>query len=88
MRRFFAMMRYSKKLMILTICIVVDICLILGLCIFDLIQFIQISKNSVLLSPAFIPLNIVLISLAGLNLLAIIAFVVLKKIEEKSHEIE
>jgi biotin transporter BioY len=88
MRKFFAMMRYSKKLLILTICIAVDICLLLGLCVFDLIQFIQISKNAVLLSPAFIPLNIVLISLAGLNIVAIIVSIVLKKIKEKSHEVE
>ncbi len=88
MRKFFAMMRYSKKLLILTICMAVDICVLLGLCIFDLIQFIQISKNAVLLSPAFIPLNIVLISLAGLNIVAIIVFIVLKKIKEKSHEVE
>ena len=88
MRRFFAMMRYSKKLLILTICIAVDICLLLGLCVFDLIQFIQISKNAVLLSPVFMPVNIALMSLAGLNILAIIVFIVLKKIKEKSHEVE
>ena len=86
MNRFFAMMRYSKKLLILSICLVVDLCLILGLCIFDVVQMIQISKNAILLSSGFVSLNIVLIALLGINIVSIITYLVVYKIKERKYE--
>lgn len=88
MRRFFAMMRYSKRLLVATICLVVDICLILGLCVFDIIQFVQIRKNSALLSPVFIQVNIALLVLAGINLILLIIFVILRRKKERLDEIK
>ena len=88
MRRLFAMFRYNKKLLALAICLLVDICVVLSLCIFDIVQFIQIRGNAVMLSSAFVPLNIVLIVLASLNLVGIIAYIVIKRKKEKSDETE
>ena len=79
MRRFFSMLRYSKKLLVLSICLGVELLIILGLCIFDLVQMIQISQNSVLISGSFVVLNIVLISLVVLNLIALIVFTIIEK---------
>ena len=86
MRRFFAMLRYSKKLLIVSICLLVDICLILGLSIFDIIQLIQISNNSVMLSPAFIPINFALMGLAVANVVALVSFIIFKRRKEKFDE--
>ena len=83
MRRFFAMMRYSKKLLIAMICLCVDVLLAVGLCVFDLVQIIQISKNSVSISPAFVTVNLILISLMVLNLVVIASAIIIKKIKEK-----
>ena len=86
MRRFFAMLRYSKKLLIITIATLIDVLLMLGLIVFDVVQFALLKNNSVMLSAAFIPINIVLIVLAGLNLIAVIGFMIYRKRKETSNE--
>lgn len=88
MRRLFAMFRYNKKLLVLAVCLLVDVCLVLSLCTFDIVQFIQIRGNAVRLSSAFVPINIVLIVLATLNLVGIIAYIVIKIKKEKADETE
>lgn len=88
MRRFFAMMRYNKKLLIVSICLLVDVCLVLGLGVFDIIQLIQINSNSAMLSPAFIPINFILIALAVANIVALISFIIFKRRKEKSDDFE
>lgn len=88
MRRFLAMMRYSKKLLILTICLLVELCIILGICIFDVVQLIQVLKNTVLLSPAFVVLNIVLIGLLVINVAVLIISIVYRRVKEKEREFE
>ena len=85
MNRFFAMMRYSKKLLILSICFALNLCLVLGICVFDVVQLIQISSNAVLLSSLFVPLNILLIVLLGLDIIVLIAYLVVSKFKEKKH---
>ena len=86
MRRFFAMLRYSKKLLIITIATLIDVLLMLGLIVFDVVQFALLKNNSAMLSAAFIPINIVLIVLAGLNLIAVIGFMIYRKRKETSNE--
>ena len=81
MRRFFAMMRYSKVLLILSICFAVELVLILGLCTFDIVQMIQMANNSVAVSSLLINANIVLISISALNLLALVVFLIIKKVK-------
>lgn len=88
MNRFFAMMRYSKKLLVLCICLLLDICLVFGICVFDVVQIIQISQNAVLLSPIFVVMNIVLIVLLACNIVGIISYIVVRKIKERRHEFE
>ena len=86
MRRFFAMLRYSKKLLIIAIVTLIDVLLMLGLIVFDVVQFALLKNNSAMLSAAFIPINIVLIVLAGLNLIAVIGFMIYRKRKETSNE--
>ena len=86
MRRFFAMMRYNKKLLAITICLLIDLIVILGLCVFDIIQLINISKNSATISSAFVVVNIVLISLMVLNFIILVATIVVKRHKEKEYE--
>lgn len=88
MSRFLAMMRYSKKLLVLSICLLLDICLVFGICVFDVVQIIQISQNAVLLSPVFVVMNIVLIVLLACNIVGIIGYIVLRKIKERRHELK
>lgn len=88
MRRFFAMMRYSKKLAVVSICLLVDVCLVLGLSVFDIVQLIQIRSNSAMLSPAFIPVNFILMALAVANLVALISFIIFKRKKERQDEVE
>ena len=88
MNRLFVMMRYSKKLLALSICLLIDIILVFGICVFDVVQIIQISQNAVLLSSLFVPMNIVLIALLACNIVGIIAFIIVRKIKERRHELE
>ena len=88
MSRFLAMMRYSKKLLVLSVCLLLDICLVFGICVFDVVQIIQISQNAVLLSPVFVVMNIVLIVLLACNIVGIIGYIVLRKIKERRHELK
>ena len=88
MNRFFAMMRYSKKLLVLCICLLLDICLVFGICVFDVVQIIQISQNAVLLSPVFVVMNIVLIVLLACNIVGLISYIVVRKFKERRHELE
>ena len=88
MRRFFAMLRYSKKLFVLSICLGIELLLVLGLCIFDVVQLIQVTRNSVLISNAFMTLNIILISLLAVNLIAVVVFAVIEKIKIKQGNVK
>lgn len=88
MNRLFAMFRYSKKLLIISILLMFDLFLTIGLVAFDVIQLILITKNHAMLSVLFLPLNIILIILASINLILVVAFVIIKKLKEKSNEFE
>ena len=86
MRRFFAMIRYDKKYLIIALSLLIDVALIFALGIFDIIQLIQISKNSAMLSPAFIPVNFILMGLAIANIVALVLFIIFKRRKERSDE--
>ena len=86
MRRFFAMLRYSKKMLAFTICAVVDFCVLLGFIIFDVMQYVGIKNNAASLSSSFISINIVLIVLAVMNIAVIFGFVFYKKRKEKLND--
>ena len=86
MRRFFAMMRYSKKLLAVTIGLTIDILVMLGLIVFDVVHFVQLQSNAAMLSSAVIPINIVLIVLSVINILAIIIWIVFKRKKENLNE--
>lgn len=86
MNRFFGMMRYSKKTLIVFVALMVELAFVLGVAIFDMIQFILINKNSAKLSPLFVPINISLIVLVGLSLLTVISMFVIKIIKGKKNE--
>lgn len=88
MNRLFAMFRYSKKLLVLFVCLCVDVCAIAGLCLFDIIQFVLIVNNSAMLSKAFLPLNIALIVLVCLNVALFVTIFILKKHQEKKDELK
>ena len=88
MRRFFAMMRYSKKLLIISICVAIDVLIAIGLCVFNTVQLIEISSNAVKISPLFMIINIILISLMALNLMVVAAVIILKKYKEKRDELK
>lgn len=88
MRKFFAMMRYSKKLLLLAIIISLDVLCVVGLCVFDVVQAIKISKNAVMISTAFMAVNYVLVSLMLLNIVALIVAIVLKRHKEKDDELK
>ncbi len=86
MNRFFAMFRYSKKLLVISILLMFDLLLTIGLVAFDVIQLILIAKNHAMLSGLFLPLNIILIILASINLISVVAFVIIKKLKENNNE--
>ena len=86
MRRFFAMLRYSKKMLAFTICAVIDFCVMLGLIIFDVVQYVSVKNNAASLSSAFISVNIVLIVWAVMNISVIFGFVFYKKRKEKLND--
>lgn len=86
MNRMFAMMRYSKKLMWFFISVLIEILLIFSIIIFDVIQLCLITKNNAMLSGGFIFFNILLISIAVINLILIVCFVIIKRGREKSNE--
>lgn len=88
MNKLFAMFRYSKKLLVISISLMFDLLLIIGLVAFDVIQLILITKNHAMLSGLFLPLNILLIILASINLILVVSFVIIKKLKEKSNEFE
>lgn len=88
MSRFFAMLRYSKKFKIITICGLIDLMLILSLIVFDFVQFIMISFNTAKLSYVFFPINIALISIIVINIISILIFIIVKKLKEKKYEQE
>ena len=86
MNRFFGMMRYSKKTLIVFVAFMAELAFVLGVAIFDMIQFILINKNSAKLSPLFVPINISLIVVVGLSLLTVISMFVIKIIKGKKNE--
>lgn len=86
MNRFFGMMRYSKKTLIVFVALMVELAFVLGVAIFDIIQFILINKNSAKLSPLFVPINISLIVVVGLSLLIVNSMFVIKIIKGKKNE--
>ena len=86
MNRFFAMMRYNKRLLILFICFIVNIVFVLSVLIFDIIHLIMINKNAVSFTPAFLTLNIILICVVALSLLLVIAMFVFMKIKGNRNE--
>ncbi len=88
MNRFFAMLRYSKKLRIIAIFVLLDFLLIVGALIFDIIELLKAINNSASLSLAFLPINIALIALCAVNIISIIIFIVTKKLKEKKYEQE
>ena len=88
MNRLFAMFRYSKKLLVLFICLCVDVCAIVGLCVFDIVQLVLIKNNSAMLSKAFLPLNITMIVLVCLNVAFFVTIFILKKHQEKKDELK
>lgn len=88
MRRFFAMMRYDKRLLIVAISLIVDVVLVLALGVFDVVQLIQIRNNSAMISSAFIPVNFILIGLAIANMVALISFIIFKRRKEKLDELK
>ena len=88
MNRFFAMMRYNKRLLILFICFIVNVFFVLSVLIFDIIHLIMINKNAVNFTSAFLTLNIILICVVSLSLLLVIVMFVLMKIKGKRNEFE
>lgn len=86
MNKLFGMMRYNKQLLVVFIISVIDAIFVLGVGIFDIIQVVQISKNSASLTPAFIPINIALIVVVAVSLLTITAMFVIKLIKGKNNE--
>lgn len=86
MNRLFAMFRYSKKLLFVSILVFVDLLCMFGIIVFDVVQLIMIKNNSASLLSVFIPLNIALIALAAINLLLVISFIIIKKLKEKNDE--
>ena len=86
MNRLFGMMRYNKQLLIVFIVSLVDLCFVLAVGIFDLIQLIQISRNSAKLLPAFVPLNISLLVVVGITLLLVALMFSIKIIKGKRNE--
>lgn len=87
MNRFFAILRYDKKLLWFFIAGIIDLLIILGFVAFDVIQLIIISKNSVKISSAFVGVNIAFIIFVSLNLLALITLFVIRKLKEKRDEL-
>lgn len=88
MSRFFAMLRYSRKLRILAICGLIDLIVVLGFAIFDVVELVMVLGNSASLSLAFLPINIAFIALCAANIIALIVFVITKKLKEKKYEQE
>ena len=86
MSRFFGMMRYNKQLLIVTIISIIDAIFVLGVGVFDIIQVVQVTKNSASLSPVFIPINVALIVVVAVSLLAILTMFVIKIIKGKNNE--
>ena len=86
MSRFFGMMRYSRQALIVFIALMVELAFVLGVAIFDLVQFILINNNSAKLSPAFVPLNILLVVVVGLSLIMAITMFVIKIVKGKKNE--
>lgn len=86
MNKLFGMMRYNKQLLVVFIISVIDAIFVLGVGIFDIIQVVQISKNSASLTPAFVPINIALIVVVAVSLLTITAMFVIKLIKGKNNE--
>lgn len=87
MNRFFAMLRYDKKLLWFFVAGMIDLLVIFGFVAFDVIQLIIISKNSVKISSAFVGVNIAFIIFVSLNLLALITLFVIRKLKEKRDEL-
>lgn len=86
MNRLFAMFRYSKKLLAVSILIFIDLLCMFGIIVFDVVQLIMIKVNAASLLSVFIPFNIVLIALAVINLLLVISFIIINKLKEKNDE--
>lgn len=86
MNRLFAMLRYNKQLLVVFIVAVVEICFFAGVAIFDIVQIIILNKNSAMLSPVFVTINIVLIAVVCVNLLLITSMFVIKIIKGKKNE--
>lgn len=87
MNRFFAMLRYDKKLLWLFIAGIIDLLIILGFVAFDVIQLIIISENSAKISSVFVGVNIAFIIFVSLNLLMLITLFVIRKLKEKRDEL-
>lgn len=88
MNRFFAMLRYDKKLLWFFIVGLIDLVILLGFVLFDVTQLILISKNSAKISSAFVGVNIAFIVFVSLNLAALITFFVIRKLKEEKYELE
>ena len=86
MNKLFGMMRYNKQLLVVFIVSVIDAIFVLGVGIFDIVQVIQISKNSASLTSAFVPINIALIVVVAVSLLTITAMFVIRLIKGKNNE--
>ena len=86
MNRLFGMLRYNKQLLVVFIVFLIEICFVVGVGIFDIIQIIILNINAAQLFPVFVPLNIAMFVVVGLNLVLIITMFVIKIVKGKKNE--
>lgn len=86
MNRLFGMLRYNKQWLVVFIVFAVEICFAVMVGIFDIVQLLILKNNAAKLSPAFVPLNIILAALVGLSLILMIIMFIIKTVKGNKNE--